>query len=633
MPHRYDGGQAALAGYLYQMVGALGLKAWAHCEGIGQESPELSAILTVVCQTDLYHELWGQDAVLLASLGLRPDDQCVLIQYKYSRSPESHSMTSGDLKEIAQSFRNSANLAHSSGHHVTGYVLVTNRRPSPNAQRATSVSSDDIVVNLRRVTIQLPDWFAKLDSFSKQHGCTDDESAQGIDRLIGQLVRQAGVGAGVPVTVRDLVDAFTGCAEASKLTVESVAKQAVALLEGIRPSLGLMGTVPVHRRSLLDDISNSVAENALVVVAGTGGCGKSVSLWQWALRRTSTPSVQSGSLAALSAANLLPNSWLSQLISGWANLPPQHPRRTENADLALERLGFANQDLEMPILYLGLDGLDENIDRLEREDLIRQLIDWFWQEDQCAKFHHRRHRASLVVTVRDLAEIPEKWLRKISSGFSYEGPSPCTIIADIFTDEELITAARQALPESLSSRVVATVTPQIGFSNRLLLSSSLPQIVGVDNPLASPARSEIVEALQHPAMWGAFLRLREDAQSLVLDGSPLGLQELVAEFSRWFSSKAAARSPLRKADLIIEVLCAIAVHCVQAMKSEFTDSDWIEPASRTGLVEIHTARLLKSEALSAGLINGTLTGQWHWRHAFVCEYLVRPFSGSKGEGN
>jgi len=59
MSDGYDGGRWALAGYLYQIVGILGMQAYAHCSDVAPDSPELEALLRLVRIGQLYHEHLG----------------------------------------------------------------------------------------------------------------------------------------------------------------------------------------------------------------------------------------------------------------------------------------------------------------------------------------------------------------------------------------------------------------------------------------------------------------------------------------------------------------------------------------------------------------------------------------------
>src|SRR6266487_2565095 len=98
MPNRdeNEGGQAALAGYLYQILGVCGLKAKLyrlHTSAEDTEADEVTSasdiekLFSLVRGGSVQHEAYGQDAVIrrYQQLGIIEADQCILVQFKYSQ--------------------------------------------------------------------------------------------------------------------------------------------------------------------------------------------------------------------------------------------------------------------------------------------------------------------------------------------------------------------------------------------------------------------------------------------------------------------------------------------------------------------------------------------------------------------
>jgi hypothetical protein len=134
VPNTNDGGQWALAGYLYQMVGLLAMHAQANCPSMSARSEELAALLKLVPSGRIHHEYLGQDAVL-RQLGVSENDTLVLVQFKYSTQQTPPKITPSQLLEIIDQLHASTQQALALGENVTGYALITNRNLSPQAAR------------------------------------------------------------------------------------------------------------------------------------------------------------------------------------------------------------------------------------------------------------------------------------------------------------------------------------------------------------------------------------------------------------------------------------------------------------------------------------------------------------------
>lgn len=325
-------------------------------------------------------------------------------------------------------------------------------------------------------------------------------------------------------------------------------------------------------------------------------------------------------------ASSVPSFWLTELICDWSNLPASHARRSESIERALRRLQIANPNESPPILYLGLDGLDENIVHPERERRVRELLDWFWQEDKRARHASRPPQATLVVTCRKKKDATQ-WLQLEHSGFGYRGELRVTIEVDDFSVEELLRAAEKGLPQFLArfQASIQRITPQPEeFMRPMFDMSPFAPFATVDmptsreEPLIDP---QILLSLRHPAMWRALLELGPQIQRQVLDGKLSALHQLAYVFVLWFSKKAIIRAAtdLDVHDLLW-ILKEIACYTKNNVKMIQTNNEWVDPASQ--MINPREARLLQREALLAGLIERDDRIHWRWRHQLVVDYLV-----------
>ena len=634
MSNTRNGGRSALAGYLYQIVGVLGMKAWAHCSNASSDSEELEALLKLVRNGELRHEHLGQDAAL-QQLGIDSDDECALVQFKFSRQIPPKTIGPADLLEIIDRLNKSAAQARNLGLNVTGYVLVTNRALGEQAQelkeavdreeRPTSLRSTDqhrILQQLRVVTpLPLSKWEEALRCFARQFGAEETEIESGINGLIGDLVRQTAEADDASITKDDLTRAFTECQDTRPITLESVAELSTPKLEHFFERLGLQGE-PV-RRGLLDEIERATSQRALVVLHGLGGCGKTVALWQWAQEMSAGSHSHARASTAISAASHTPSLWITKTICEWANLPANHRRCSEEAKRALARLRTANPNTLPPIMCLGLDGLDEGIGTADQEHIVREILCWFWEEDQASRRGGRPPLATLLVTCRAAQEILQKWLRLDLSGFGYRGEGPKEVEIVDFSPEELLRAARVGLP-ALCGRIEEALRSIAGDRPESQTTDQEPLFLGTTGPYTSGADEQILEVLMHPAMWRALLELEPDVQSRVLDGEPQALQQLAAVFIRRFCDKVLGRgrpAGLRQ-NALFDVLCTIARHCRDNGQVRQSMSDWCDPACSTSTVNRQEARTLYSEAVSGGVVLEDDPRHWRWRHTLVWSYLA-----------
>lgn len=296
---KVDGGQTALAGYLYQIVGALGMVARANCPN---EEEELQALLTLVREGELLHEYLDQDAVL-RTLGIDGRDECVFVQFKFSRQAKPPTIGPQELIEIVKQLILSERKAKQLDQVVTGYALITNRKigsqsakiieaATKNEQheqiktirktdRYTTITIDEqrrVLQHLRLITkLPLFKWQENLAQFARRYGCEPPEIERGVERLIGTLIQQTANHGFCEVVEADLIEALVGYRQATPLISPYFMEYTTRRLNDFSEQRLNLRSQPV-RRELLDEISKATFERALVILYGRGGCGKTVAL-------------------------------------------------------------------------------------------------------------------------------------------------------------------------------------------------------------------------------------------------------------------------------------------------------------------------------------------------------------------
>src|SRR5579883_123914 len=465
-----DGGLTALAGYLYQTVGVLGMKAGAfHLENLTGSS-DLEALLILAEQNEVRYEYLDQDAAIRRSLGLDSDDAFVLVQFKFSRQFPIPKITPSEFKKIVSRLKISTQRAQSSGQHVSGYALISNReldaecqRMLDDAQKSNFTQQNREILRKLHVLSRIPQatWEDALQQFARNYGCVDNDIWKGIDKLVGSTIKRT-IDTGSPSITKDnLIEAFTGYAGSRPLTPASVAEQSKIQLEEFFAEHHLRDKQVLVRRGVLDAISRRSEEHAIVILYGLGGNGKTVSLWHWTeeFLSSGTPLREGTYVAVTAAENVRPN-FLRHLSCGWANLPAHHDRRAESMpEHVLERLRAASANAKHPILYLGIDAIDEEQNLFEntRRAAIKELLAWFWKEEQEIRRLGRLPRATIILSCRDEKEIEKGWLNLFSPFGDANERLPNVAIND-FSDLELLEAARLGLSEELSARIEQSLT-------------------------------------------------------------------------------------------------------------------------------------------------------------------------------
>jgi hypothetical protein len=498
MSNERDGGIWALAGYLYQIVGTLGIIARISSLATDPNADDVLVNLHSVGGYFLQarHESGEQDALLrFRSLKLEENDDYVLLQFKCSTTDRA--IGGPELKKIIKKLGKAAKKLSQNGQNVTACVLATNRRfTSGRKGRAQEIWKAEKTkardYELRCILdYPLERFISELKRFGQEYGAFEEEIEQGIRQLIGRVVLDTGKWPyDASIGKEDLIEAFTGHRRARRITIASVAELSLEELSQFGERIGVdqWGNNLVERE-VFQDVVEATSQRALVGLYGEGGCGKSVLLWQL------LGDFQARGCCTIKLASDLQKSWITDAIQKWRNLPG---RSDDTIEAAIERLKIANPDSSGPIMWLALDGLDEELSA-DRESHIREVLQWFLRQDRDRA--NKPPSATLVVSFRDRdgCDLRDKWLKLPPH---LPGDLPLILVGD-FSQREIEEAARNKLPE-----LYRAIRPRFDFQTTGFEYDYDTEIFGSLSAVAEldPVDERVIESLKHPAMWYALLQ-------------------------------------------------------------------------------------------------------------------------------
>jgi hypothetical protein len=634
-----------LAGYLYQIVGVTGLSARAF--GGSDEPGDLTyALIIEARRSRVFHELHGEDVVLQRMDA--PDHSALAVQFKFSQAGATNEIQPAELRDILHAF-DRCRRAAAAEFPVSAYALITNRSLSSSAQtrydrRATpyaSTRSSDrrwlsppasrrpaVTAEYGSITLATQAWYAVLQgltvyprigydhwmrglrAYTEAQGLMPEEFDVAVSRLVGEAMR-ATAAAALEVSREWLNSVVLGFSDARSLVLTAHAESARAgarelVARWLRDSLG-PDEDSLVRRALLNAVADQAAQHPVVLLLGSGGCGKSVLGAHYLLEAASRCFV------AVTPRRDLRPGWLGSVFNTWRSPTHGAEQAILPGDQVLRRLRVANRTTARPILILDIDGLDEWGEQEHEE--VRRLLDF------CLT-HATPLPAEvvLIITARLTgANVGTARRNLIANLLSTDVPARMdlhigAVLVDDFSLDELSAAARSLQSEAGRRIERSLVLAVPGTPPATTLGDDVP--LDAAQGVATP---DLLISLRHPVLWGEFTRLPEEAQRQVLDGTAEGLNRLAETFVERFCLKAHRRRSSLWGQRVLQALVRIGRGYPASEAYARRATHWIAPAR--GPITDEEAIHLFDEAVSYGVIREEEPGEWTWRHAFVGVYL------------
>ena len=614
-----DGGRTALSGFLYQMLGVLGLKGQGEAH---REDSGLGALLSLASDANAIHEGYDSDVALqLTPIRTAAQTGVVLVQFKFSEAGADSVIAPKEFKEILDRLHAATTAVLKDGKSVSKCFLVSNRAYSRDTQKivdeiAKNGKSRQLGKDQNAIAngleflpgIEPEAWEAALYRFGRRYGLFDNEIESGIKQLLGHILAVTVERPTCEVHQKLLIECLTGTRDAHDLIHKHVRHlMASQLIE--------LGPDPRHAIVARQDAETAFVQHrdrALLLCLGSGGTGKTATLRKWAEATDQT------AFLGVRRASRVTKHWIQELVNEWRNTPMCNDMPASS----LMRLARANPEMESPLLHLNIDGIDERAVVGANTDALCAILNWFWQEDIKVRKGDKAHpEARLIVTCRTKEDFAEFWYPNTSGSPSIQIECPPTIIFDTFTDTEfaeLVRSERATLGELVHNRLMQTTASPVGLS---VESQSGPGGVVCDGP-SSRSPNAYERMLRHPAIWEAFVELSATNREGFLDGKKGACDALATHYFERFLNKAAARSQHHhRRDNIKFAFSKLAIVSCDESKTVYEFALWNKVIGSELGLGVPFAQELYSEALSAGVIDGE-RGTWRWRYPIVANHLA-----------
>lgn len=610
-----DGGRAALSGFLYQMVGAIGLKA---CCTIEPRKGGLEGLFELVNDPDckVYHEGYDSDVAIVKELKHSAAIGVTLVQFKYSSSGQDARISPSNYVEILDRLRAAANRVLARGGRVSGYYLITNRIWSPHtrnivnnielalSQNKLTPEQADIARKLRlRDRVEPEVWKECVNQYGKQYGLRDDEIRNGRGTLLDRIMAYTVEDGPYSVDTAVILECLTGTRDARQLVHNKV-------LPTLSTELDVeLGAKPEHslvKRRQQEDFFIANSNRAIILLWGGGGMGKTAILREWMRNRVSDAFV------AASRPLAVTDNWISSTVNRWRNVTAT----ADSTGAALARLREANPGAALPILHLAVDGIDEGVSPGCNYNNICRLVQWFLFEDRRVQSGMKAEPdAQLVVTCRDLEDFEQFWLPHTAGSPGTKPAPPPNICFDKFSDNEIAELAhleKDRLGDGVYRRLLLTTGGELGI---------LPEDAGDDAVENTDHKSPHMDSLRHPAIWEAFIAAPPDIRMPFMDGHV----EAANTVARFYVDRVIKKAVLRCDGLakmrIKKAFAALAIAAKGKNPSNVSMALW-----HCVLVEglglgSHYSEVLYNECLSSGIIE-TDGSKWRWCYPFVGHHLA-----------
>jgi hypothetical protein len=639
-PPESSGGVNAVAGFLFQMIGSA-----AFAVEVLDRKPIAAG---GDCEIYFSLEPYDQDA------GCKKVDsngkiQMHLVQFKYSGKPRETGLATGDLVEIAEAFRVSKVRVQSDHQDLAmKYGLWTNRplttdgaktyadakndvsnpklddevspTPKPGKANKAKVKNQrtkaknkeyrEILKILEIREINEKNALESLQKYARRYGVTDTEFPQAVNDIVIYFFKLAGTGASTVVSRQVFNEKLVGFKQPQALSLSELTLSMRDDIATFRANAKL--PFEIYPRAIVRSIEEAAEDNALIVICGEGGCGKSAAVYSALDKVVGQPPHSARSYVAADFAVQVPSHWFSQSIARWRGAPPGCCG-LDQPELALDRLELAAETRPRPLALLCIDGWDElNLTSPTSSELLSlmQFVAHEWR-----KSAGESPRIVLIATCRTPDDVLRIWPHH--TGELGEDRGIKKIYAGDFDDTELEDLARENL------------TPEI--AERLAYRSgtgAFPQTAGIIGRGASqtrPVRPEIREAIRHPLFWRFFVEKAPALQHRILDGDEMALWDVCRTYVGWFCEKAKHKAFGTDQPALKAMLKRIAWQPLPADGLLLQEEHWTKPACGAGLFRYLTADELFREARSFGMIRidspVRAPAIWRWRYSFIREFL------------
>jgi len=600
-PRLTDGGAWSLAGYIYQLLGSAANRISLDDDAFAPDGE---------ASVRFFLEQYGQDATVDDGSSTR------LVQFKYSQ--RARPIQPAELAEILLALERSSRQVV--GKKAVRWQLVTNRQPSPTANRSLRLGGRAVSSRTRRPSRSKKepnaDVIARLGGrLDWQHSDLDEfrsslkkaANAFGVDDLgvAGRVLELLQSVAGKAVDHREvslvaLKRALAGYPNPKSIRLRDCQDDMrLALESSVQDQGGIALGDAVDRRGIQSLLSERAA---LAIVYGPGGTGKTLALFRALDQRLSDAVGHAGMMVERPRA-------LGHVLDKWRNAPSSSGSPTD----ALRQLRLANPDARRPVLVLGFDGLDEvpDSERAEAVELIRHFH----------RMHVELHSSQvepdglLVVTCRSKEDLLDDVLGARGTGGPTQPEIPSLRI-DEFSNEEF--AAVWALwfrDEPM---------PRLGRPDE-------PFATIADSAAGSSAPDQRLLALRHPVLLGCTKSLStEERQRLYQGDAGLWCQVMNSYFT-WFARKASLRAECSTLK-VREVLKAVARATVCKSGACDREDDWVAPATAHTGDTRHLVSQIFVDAVTAGVVD--IPGrsrytlqvstpiQWRWHFPELAAHLA-----------
>lgn len=598
-PAGIDGGRAALAGFLYQILGTAGIVC-SRADEVSSGDEHADAVLIAEPETQ------GQD-LILTQLGLTDKCSRHVIQFKYSSRPDDYPVRPGEFIGIIEAMRKADQATDSAN---PGFVLVTNRPIAPQLQAIIGeLGGPGPFTKFNRVNNQVAgsgrektrrkliasslkivcegwgDWRNALRNAANAYGVLPVEFEAAVATVVGKLTEASVDPARKLVTGPMLFEWLLGFPNPRRITRSNLATVMNEDLENFR--LEIDCDLTLIRREVLESLAAN-RDRALVVLLGSGGCGKSATAYQ------ALSSLVDGAepVAYVSATGMagLSRDWVSQLVRRWRNVRPGGA--IDAARPSLERLAIAHGNLNRPVIAVVVDGVDEAItlggDQLAH---IRELL--FMVRDIAREENGGAGPlVTLLITCRDEEELDQAWgFRRLFREEERE-----VLRVDDFSPNELATFISQKVGGDMARRVRRSS----GLGSRGLDGGDLGAEETLADEQARDIASGVLDSLRHPLLAKLFTLLIPARRDGFIYGEPQARRELGARYIEWFLEKLRRRNlgvPTAEARGILAAVAGIS----NAMVPYRFAADWVVPACAGGRFPEGMATQVFRESVSFGL--------------------------------